>query len=103
MEVSRAAPGALACAAASRLSTAGRLRALYELGKPNLSALVVVTAVLGYGMASRATGQPLALAPLLYLVLGTAMTSMGACALNMYIERDFDAVMTRTRKRPIPS
>ena len=103
MEASRVASGALAGAASPRPSIAGRLRAFYELGKPNLSALVVVTAVLGYGMASRATGQPLALAPLLYLVLGTAMTSMGACALNMYLERDLDAVMTRTRKRPIPS
>lgn len=109
MEASRAASGAsgasgaLVGTAAPRPSTSGRLRAFYELGKPNLSALVVVTAVLGHGMASRATGQPLALAPLLYLVLGTAMTSMGACALNMYLERDLDAEMTRTRKRPLPS
>lgn len=103
MEASRAAPGGMACRADTRPSAGAKLRAFYELGKPNLSALVVVTAVLGYAMASRAAGQPIALVPLLYLVIGTAMTSMGACALNMYLERELDASMVRTRKRPLPA
>ena len=65
--------------------------------------MVVITAVLGYGMASRATGRPFAWLPLVYLIIGTAMTSMGACALNMYLEREIDGAMARTRKRPLPS
>ena len=77
------------------------MRALYELAKPNLSLLVVVTAVLGFflGLGENAIRWE----RLVGLVLGTALTSGGACALNMFIERDIDALMPRTRKRPIPS
>ncbi len=39
----------------------------------------------------------------LHLVLGMALTAAGACSLNMYIERDIDRLMRRTRVRPIPS
>ncbi len=79
-----------------------RLRALYELGKPNLSALVVITAVLGFYLASP-EGHPLQWVRLISLVLGTALTAFGACALNMVLERDLDRQMLRTRGRPIPS
>ncbi|MEL7368838.1 MAG: heme o synthase [Myxococcota bacterium] len=75
--------------------------ALYELSKPNLTLLVVITAVLGFYMAS--TGDSVRWDRLIALIIGTALTSAGACALNMYIERDIDARMPRTRKRPIPS
>ncbi|MEM7676164.1 MAG: UbiA family prenyltransferase, partial [Myxococcota bacterium] len=75
--------------------------ALYELSKPNLTLLVVITAVLGFYMAS--TGDSVRWDRLIVLIVGTALTSAGACALNMYIERDIDARMPRTRKRPIPS
>jgi protoheme IX farnesyltransferase len=36
-------------------------------------------------------------------MLGGAMASGGAAALNCYIDRDIDVVMARTRRRPIPS
>lgn len=84
------------------LPLAARARAFYELGKPNLSALVVVTSVLGFYLASSSTAG-LDWVRLVYLVIGTALTAAGACALNMYIERDIDAQMLRTRSRPIPS
>jgi protoheme IX farnesyltransferase len=73
-------------------------RAFYELAKPNLSALVVVTAVLGFYLASGTDWMQLA-----YLIAGTALTASGACAINMVIEREHDAIMRRTRNRPIPS
>ncbi len=79
-----------------------RVRALYELGKPNLTALVVLTAVLGFYLATP-IDQPLDGWRLLALVLGTGLTSMGACALNMFIEHAIDARMVRTRSRPLPS
>lgn len=79
-----------------------RARAFYELAKPNLSALVVVTGVLGFYMATDAQ-KGLDWASLVYFVMGTALTAAGACALNMYIERDIDARMNRTKDRPIPS
>jgi protoheme IX farnesyltransferase len=74
------------------------IRAFYELAKPNLSALVVVTSVLGFYLASGSDWLQLA-----YLILGTALTAAGACAINMVIERDHDARMRRTQNRPIPS
>jgi heme o synthase len=85
-----------------RLSLAARARAYYELAKPNLSALVVITAVLGFYLANTGS-SPLPWLSLIYLITGTALTAAGACALNMYIERDLDARMVRTRGRPIPS
>src|SRR5262249_24541460 len=36
-------------------------------------------------------------------LLGTTLVVAGANALNMYLERDVDALMTRTRNRPLPS
>ena len=83
-------------------SVAERARAFYALGKPNLTFLVVVTAVLGFFMASQQV-EVIPWARLVFLIIGTALTSMGACALNMYLERDIDPVMKRTADRPIPS
>lgn len=87
---------------AGQLSFADRARAFYALGKPNLTFLVVVTAVLGFYLAASAA-EAVPWLKIVPLLLGTALTSMGACALNMYLERDLDAQMKRTATRPIPS
>ena len=77
------------------------VRSLYELAKPNLTLLVVVTAVIGFYLGS---GEgPVRWLQLVMMIVGTALTSAGACALNMFIEREIDGLMPRTRKRPIPS
>ncbi len=94
--------GASSFLPATSLSPGARARAFYELSKPNLSALVVVTAVLGFYLASSAVPGTDWIR-LAYLVLGTALTAAGACTLNMVLERDHDARMRRTRGRPIPS
>ena len=39
----------------------------------------------------------------LFLLAGVFFTSSGASALNQFIERDYDAMMDRTKNRPIPS
>lgn len=71
-----------------------------ELTKPRIGALVLITTVVGYIAAS--TGA-VDLVRLLHTVLGTALAAAGANILNQYIERDRDALMTRTAGRPIPS
>lgn len=76
-----------------------RARAIYDLGKPNLSALVVMTGVIGFYLASGPIDWP----RFVHFVIGLFGTSMGACGLNMVVERDIDARMQRTRTRPIPS
>ncbi len=81
------------------VSLAEKLRALYELGKPSLSMLVVLSGVLGFSMAS----VPFAPWPLLWLVLGLYATSAGAAGMNMVLEEASDLKMKRTRGRPVPS
>jgi protoheme IX farnesyltransferase len=70
----------------------------YELTKPRMNFLVVITTMVGYYVATR--GQihwPL----LMCLLVGTALCAAAASALNQYIERDLDALMSRTRNRPL--
>jgi protoheme IX farnesyltransferase len=81
------------------VSRGARLRAFYELGKPNLSFLVATTGVIGFYLASPAVSW----ARLAHLVAGLFATSAGAAGLNMVLERDLDSRMRRTRVRPIPS
>ncbi len=73
---------------------------LFELTKPRITGLVLVTTGVGAYLAS--TGVP-DLGLWLDTLLGTALLAGGTNALNQYAERDWDARMRRTRERPIPS
>ena len=57
-----------------------------------------LSAATGFLVARPGTGPEI-----LPLVLGTFLLACGASALNQYQERDIDALMPRTRTRPIPS
>lgn len=70
-----------------------------ELTKPRLSLLSVLTALVGY-LAALPVSKGWTL---LYVLLGTAMAAGGVAALNQWLEADTDALMNRTRTRPIPS
>ena len=70
-------------------------------------ALVVLTVAAGYLVAMPAATVPLAgpavwLAVLFHTLLGTALVAGGTNALNQVAERDVDALMHRTRNRPLP-
>jgi protoheme IX farnesyltransferase len=69
------------------------------LAKPRLNFLVVVSAMAGYAMAG---GNALDLVRVLCTLAGTALVASGASAFNQIIERDADALMHRTRLRPLP-
>ena len=69
------------------------------LTKPRLNVLVVATSAAGYYLG--ATG-PLNLAVMAAAVAGTAFVAGGAAALNQFCERETDALMRRTRSRPLP-
>ena len=69
------------------------------LGKFRLSLLVVFTAAVGYALGTDGL-YPI---PLVALIVGTLLCAMGANGLNQWWERDKDARMQRTSKRPIPS
>lgn len=77
-----------------------RARAFYELTKPGIAGYVMITAGVSAFVASR--GQ-ISLPAALHTMLGTGLATAGALALNQYVERDVDAVMVRTRFRPLPS
>jgi protoheme IX farnesyltransferase len=57
----------------------------------------------GIWLASHVSGQPRAVWVLAVAALGTVLVVSGANTLNMYIERDTDKLMARTKNRPLPS
>ncbi|HEY2664425.1 MAG TPA: heme o synthase [Candidatus Binataceae bacterium] len=91
-------------AANTPLATRGRglglVRDYYELAKPRVVSMVLVTTAAGYYLGS---GQNLNLRGLIDLLIGTTLCASGTLALNQFIERDLDALMNRTRQRPLPS
>ena len=73
-----------------------------ELTKARLSALVVVTTAVGFVMATPAHAQ-IDWLTLVFTIVGTALAAGGANALNQLIEMRRDALMHRTRNRPLPA
>jgi heme o synthase len=69
------------------------------LAKPRLNFLVVAASAAGYYLGAPAGPEP---GPMAAAVVGTALVAGGAAALNQVYERDTDALMRRTRTRPIP-
>lgn len=69
------------------------------IAKPRLNTLVVASSLAGYVMG----GGEISNAPRVMLtVLGTALVAGGASAFNQVMERRTDALMRRTRSRPLP-
>lgn len=79
-------------------TTESSLRDYFTLLKPGVMSLVVFTGAIGLWMA------PGSLHPFYQLItiLCIALGSGAGAALNMWYDRDIDAIMKRTQKRPIP-
>lgn len=71
----------------------------FELLKPGLSLLSVLTTLAGYFAARPDSG----VGRVLILAVATMCCAGGAAALNQFLEVDTDARMRRTRERPLPS
>lgn len=72
----------------------------FQLCKPRVTSLIVFTAVIGMFLATPGM-VPWAL--LLAATIGIALVSGAAAAFNCLIEQKLDAVMARTRARPLPT
>jgi protoheme IX farnesyltransferase len=75
-----------------------RSRDFVALAKPRLNVLVVASTLVGYAMAD---GEALGFLRVAGLLLGTGLVAGGASAFNQVAERDLDALMKRTRTRPM--
>lgn len=82
------------------VNLATRIMDFARLGKPGLTALAVVATFFGYWMGAAGELQP---GVLLGTLMGALAIGAGANALNQYLERDRDALMERTRDRPLPA
>ena len=71
----------------------------WALLKPRVMSLVIFTAVTGMVMAPGHIHPLIGFSALLAIAIGAG----GSGALNMWYDADIDAIMTRTRRRPIPA
>jgi protoheme IX farnesyltransferase len=76
------------------------LRAYLQLAKLRIVLLLCFTTVTA--MIVAANGLP-SIEILIPTVIGGALAAGGSSAINQYVDRDMDAKMTRTARRPIPS
>jgi protoheme IX farnesyltransferase len=81
--------------------TAGQsARAYFLLTKPRIIELLLVTTVPTMFIAARGVPSPWLMAATLF---GGALSAASANVLNCYLDRDIDALMRRTARRPLPA
>ena len=97
MKPTPADAAAIAVAEAPRATAMGDYLALT---KPRLNFLVVATSAAGYYLGAPGSADVISMAE---AVAGTALVAGGAAVLNQLYERDTDALMRRTRQRPLPA
>ncbi len=85
---------------AGSASTSRLVRDFFELTKPEITFLVALSSVAGFVLAPTDLFDARAF---LFLVIGVCLTSGGASTLNHWLERENDARMRRTMRRPLPA
>jgi protoheme IX farnesyltransferase len=87
-----------AAPAATHTGAAARIGAYVALTKPRIIELLLITTVPTMVVAER--GMPSGWL-VLWTLIGGSLAAGGANAINMYVDRDIDAIMKRTQKRPL--
>src|SRR5688572_15026837 len=95
-----AAAGADGSGSPSTTTLKDRVSAYVALTKPRIIELLLVTTVPAMVLAARGI-PPLDL--VFWTLVGGTMAAGAANAINCYIDRDIDLLMTRTRRRPLPA
>jgi heme o synthase len=78
-----------------------RLKDFWDLTKPRMNVVVLVTTAAGYYLA--APRDSIEWTRIIPTLLGTGLAAAGASVLNQLMERRFDALMPRTADRPLPA
>src|SRR6267154_2068723 len=73
----------------------------WALTKPEVNLLILITTAVGFYFGCGNEARPLSFISLFNTLLGTLLVASGAGTLNQYIERQFDAQMRRTARRPL--
>lgn len=92
----------LATVASMPNSATVKLCAYLEMSKPRILGMVLAATAVGYYLALPDWNAS-AWGPLMIALVGTALTALGANALNQVLEIDLDSRMERTANRPLPS
>ncbi len=93
-------PGSGERATGDRPSLRDTVTAYYRLTKPRIVLLLLITTVPAMLLAAGGLPSPWLI---LATLAGGALAAGSANAINMYLDRDIDAIMRRTRQRPLPA
>lgn len=91
--------GAMLDRAVAQSGQPSELRDFIALLKPRVMSLVVFTGAVGLALAPGGVHPVLAAVAVLCIALGAGASG----AINMWYDRDIDALMARTRNRPVPA
>jgi protoheme IX farnesyltransferase len=83
-------------------SSKALLKDLFLLTKPKITLMTILLALAGFLHAAKPVTFS-ALSQVLFSLLAIALLVSGSSALNMYLERNFDGLMERTKNRPLPA
>jgi protoheme IX farnesyltransferase len=86
----------------TRASVFSRTGSFIELTKPRITCFILMSTAIGFLCASH-LNPAWTWWQFFHTLLGTALIASGTAALNQWYERDADAKMNRTSKRPLPS
>ena len=87
-------------AESKQLSVGEKLAAYYELTKPRIAFLLVLTSAAGFYLGSNGGFDAVRFAN---AMISIALLAFGVSTLNQYLERHIDPLMERTAKRPLPT
>ena len=79
------------------------LKEIFEVSKPRIIILLVITAVTSMYAGSKLVGPELSDFGILHIIIAGSLASAGSSALNHFYDKDIDLKMKRTGNRPIPS
>src|ERR1700720_3869705 len=72
----------------------------WALTKPEVNFLILITTGVGFYLGCGNEARPFSVISLFNTLLGTLLVASGTGTLNQYMEREFDAQMRRTARRP---